>query len=173
MFVNVLLHPNAYYLGIAPLQMFAHSAPLAKDYRWSLLWRDSCTVARVLREWPFCCRLQSPAAFSHSLIVWIVCDAASLLIGNWYTTSFAEVATTSCRKDFRLTYWHRFVNSGISASCTHLCMQFRKTYVVFLTYCSDNACEHLAEGLLLFQLDPTRDPIPYDGSAPSRSKINL
>ena len=42
---------------------------------------------------------------------------------------------------------------------------FKKLYG-FLTYCSDNACEHLAEGLLLSQLDPTRDPIPYDGSAP-------
>ena len=164
----MLLHPNAYHFGIASLQLFTHSNPLARDYCWSLSWRNPCTVAHVPREWSLCCQLRSPAASPHFLIVWIVCDVASLLIGSWYTINhwLVEVSVTHCRKDSRLTCRHCLVNSGISALCTHLCMQFRKTCVVFLTRCSNNTCEHLAEGLFVIPTWSTRDPILHDGSAP-------
>ena len=46
-------------------------------------------------------------------------------------------------------------------------MQFRKTYMVFLTHCSNNACEHLAEGLLLSQLDPP----PAEVNAPPPAEV--
>ena len=81
---------------------------LCKCLPIALLWQgiilDHCHGA-ILAQLPVCYANDRSAADCNPqrlLIVWIVCDVASLLIGSWYTISLAEVAATYCRKEFRL-----------------------------------------------------------------------
>ena len=162
----MLLHPNAYHLALRLCSCLLRAIPWqgiiinrycgAIPAQLSVCYASDCSVADCNPQWLphtfWLCELFVMLHHSllavdipHHLLKW------QRLIAERTLAWLVDIALSTAA----------FLHFAHTRACS-----FEKLIWFFWRILQIIQCEHLAEGLLLSQLDPTRDPILHDGSAP-------